>query len=71
MEMLTKICDFEHLNDHNLKDNLPVTLQTSFLATIYCTFKGPGGSPAVGGRELSWAYFNLKTVLTLPNYNII
>ena len=23
--------------------------------------KEPGGSPAVGGRELSWAYFNLKT----------
>ena len=33
--------------------------------------KGPGGSPAVGGRELSWAYFNLKTVLTLPNYNLV
>ena len=33
--------------------------------------KGPGGSPAVGGREMSWAYFNLKTVLTLPNYKLI
>ena len=46
-------------------------LQSNLQTTIKIWQKGPGGSPAVGGRELSWAYFNLKTVLTLPNYNLI
>ena len=40
------------------------------LVSLKINIYGPGGSPAVGGRELSWSYFNVITVLTLPNYNL-